>query len=192
MSNAEQAEAPKRAPGRPRKAPRHVVREPVHQGTHGGDEFSFSSATYSPYEPTSVFEIDRDILDAIRTDHGIELVWVTTDVAGKPFPDFLSQRLKNHGQVVQGRNVFGGKIAHLCNKEGRYVRENSVLVAMPIEMVEACRAHERRKARAQVDNNQRSHSLEGVPVEGGSEEAARKQNFHKRSYEPFRPEKIPD
>jgi hypothetical protein len=196
MTDEQQAEtAEKRGHLKGRKPkPPPVRRDSVHRGPHGyGDRDPLPEAfTHSPYEPSSIFDIDRDILDAIRNDHGVELLWVTTEVAGKPFPMFLSQRLKNHGQVVEGRNVFGGKIAHLCNAEGRYVRENMVLVAMPVEVCEMSRAYERRQAKEAISRMQASHRSEGVPVTGGNEEAARKQNFHKRSYAPFERDRVPD
>src|SRR6516165_10575879 len=186
MTDEQTGETPTKRPrGRP---PKHVQRGPLRQPMRSGGDFDPlpEAFTHSPYEPSSIFDIDRDILDAIRSDHGVELIWVTTEVAGKPFPMFLSQRLKNHGQVVEGRNVFGGKIAHLCNAEGRYVRENSILVAMPVEVAEMSRAYERRKAREAVLQMQASHKLEGIPgvsMPGGNDPAARAKNVHRQSYE---------
>jgi hypothetical protein len=186
MTDETQAETSKRPPGRPKGSTtkRHVKQPPPRR--HDFDPLP-ETFTHSPYEPTSVFEIDRDTLKAIKDDHGVELIWVTTEVAGKEFPFFLTQRLKNHGQVVEGRNVFGGKISHLCNAEGRYVRENAILVAMPVEVCEMSRAYERRKAKEAISQMQASHKLEGIPgisMPGGNDPVARTRNTHRQSYEP--------
>jgi hypothetical protein len=82
---------------------------------------------------------------------------------------------------------FGGALDHLCDRDGNIVREGLRLMARPVEIQRVAEAHDKRAAKAAVDQMKASHQVEGVTVSmpgGGSHPSALRQNRHKQTFEP--------
>src|SRR6516165_11666219 len=123
----------KRGPGRPRK--RSAKRQPVHKGAHPADDGQdpLGNFEYRPFEQESVLAIDPEICHSIEKEWGYSLLWVCFECNGKPFPQLVSARRRNGYSDVRKGN-FGGALDHLCDKDGRIVREGLMLMARPIEI----------------------------------------------------------
>ena len=176
----------KRGPGRPRK--RSAKRQPVHKGAHPADDGQdpLGNFEYRPFEQESVLAIDPEICHSIEKEWGYSLLWVCFECNGKPFPQLVSARRRNGYSDVRKGN-FGGALDHLCDKDGRIVREGLMLMARPIEIQRMAEAHDARAARAAVENMRRSHADEGVSgisMPEGNNAAARAKNRHRQTFEP--------
>jgi hypothetical protein len=187
MSDDEQVETTeKRSPGRSRTKRRGIQRQPIHNGPRA--DTALVNFVYNPELPGSPFDIDPEILAGILRDYGFKLEWHIQEVAGKVMDQFITQRARNRWAPVRKGN-FGGVLDHLADRDGYMRRDGLLLEGRPHQIQDMAVAHRLRAAKDQVQQNQRSHAMEGVPVAGGSEEVARKKNFHKQSYEPV---KIPE
>ena len=72
---------------------------------------------------------------------------------------------------------------HLCDRDGYIRRDGLLLEGLPIQIYEMARAHRDRAAKDAVQQMKRSHSTEGVPVEGGRHESALRHNKHRQTFE---------
>jgi hypothetical protein len=189
MSNEQADETTaKRPPGRPKgaKTKRSTERAPVHKGAHSSDDDGqdpLDGFEYRPYEQDNPLSIDPDIVRGIEREWGYSLLWVCFECNGKPFPNLVSARKRN-GYAEVRRGNFGGALDHLCDKDGRIVREGLVLMARPMEIQRMAVAHDVRAAKAAIENMRRSHAEEGVPVEGGDHPSALAKNRHRQNFEP--------
>jgi hypothetical protein len=194
MTDETQAETPtKRGPGRPRKAPSHVKRQPM----RGGDDDHqdpLENFEYRAWEHQDALAIDPDTVRNIEREWGFSLLWVMFECNGKPFPDRVNWRKRNGYAEVRAEN-FGRALAHMADKDGRITKEGLVLMARPVQIQRMAEAHEKRAAKAAIENMRRSHSElgpEGVTMPDGNNAVARAKNMHRQSFEPFEGGKIPD
>jgi hypothetical protein len=188
-----EAPATKR-PGRPRGTTkkRNAVREPVHQGRgHDDGQDPLENFEYRPFEAQDVLAIDHDTVRSIRDEWGFSLLWVMYETMGKPFPDRVNWRKRNgYAEIHKGN--FGGLLDHLCDKDGRIVKEGLVLMARPVQIQRMAEAHDKRAAKEAVTQMQKSHMTDGVDVsmpDGGRHPSALAKNRHQQSFEPL---KVPD
>jgi hypothetical protein len=195
MTDEQQPETTtKRGPGRPKKsnAKRQPQRQPVHQGRNGDDESDvLQNFEYRPFEAQDALAIDFDTVLSIEREWGYSLLWVMFECCGKPFPDRINWRRRNHYAEVKKGN-FGGTLDHLCDKDGRITKEGLVLMARPIEIQRMAQAHEEKQAKDAIERMKAAHAEEGVDVSmpgGGKHPGARAKNMHRQTFEPV---KIPD
>jgi hypothetical protein len=195
MTDDQQAETPKR--GRPRGStskpkPPPVRRDSVHRGPHRGPHYDdghgdlLENFEYRPFEARDALAIDADTVRSVRDEWGYSLLWVCFESLGRPFPELVNARKANgYAEVVRGN--FGGSLDHLADRDGRMVKEGLVLMARPTQIEEMARQHDKRAAKAAVENMRRSHrdeGLSGISMPEGNSAAARVRNVHKTSYEP--------
>jgi hypothetical protein len=179
----------------PLREPLHEpLREPLHGGDPDHDVDPIAGFEFKPYEAKSSQHIDREIIDAIERDYGYSLLWVTYEVAGKPFPEFVIARQRNRfARVTRGN--FGGLLDHMTDKDGVITVQGSVLMGRPVQIETMARKHDKRQARAAIDQMKNSHQTQGVDVPmpgGGSNPQALAHNRHRQSFEPFRADDIPE
>jgi hypothetical protein len=183
MSDETQAETTKRPPGRPKGAKTRPKPPPVRRSDDGQDPLE--NFEYRPFEQDNPLSIDPDIVRSIEREWGYSLLWVCFECNGKPFPNLVSARRRNgYGDVQRGN--FGGALDHLADRDGNIVREGLRLMARPVEIQRMAEAHDKRAARAAIENMRRSHADEGVSgisMPEGNNAAARAKNRHRTSYE---------
>jgi hypothetical protein len=176
----EQTEQPARKRGRSPKLKRLVGRGPLRQPLH--ESARDEGFVYQPFENIIPLHIDTEILRSIEFDYGFRLQWCVESVLGQPQDEVMSAHRKNKFQEVRKRS-FGGLLDYLCDREGRIVKGGLVLMGRPAEIDDMARTHERKTARRQIEDMQKRHSDEGLPVPGGREAAAREHNRHRSSFE---------
>jgi hypothetical protein len=201
MSNDQTEATEKRSPGNPRgpktkPKPPPVRRDPVHRGAHRGDadgQDPLDNFEYRPFEQENALAIDPEIVRGIRDDWGYCLLWVCYEVTGRPFPQLVNARQRNgYAPVTKGN--FGGCLDYLTDKHDGGIRhEGLMLMARPVEIEHMAKAHDKRAAKAAIENMRRSHAEEGVSgvtIPGGNDPAALRQNRHRQTFEPL--PKIPE
>jgi hypothetical protein len=194
----------KRRAGRPKKkinvdrAPlREPLHEPLREPLHGGDPDNdidpIAGFEFKPYEAKSSQHIDREIIQAIERDYGYSLLWVTYEVAGKPFPEFVIARQRNRFAKVK-RGNFGGLLDHMCDRDDLVTVTGSVLMGRPIQIETMARKYDKRMAKHAVEQMKTSHKTQGVdvPMPGANTPETLARNRHRQSFEPFRADDIPD
>jgi hypothetical protein len=204
-SEAQPAKQAKAKPGRPKKkrpdktnVDREPLRPPLREPLHGGDPDNdidpVSGFEFTPYEAKSSQHIDHEIIQAIERDYGYSLLWVTTEIAGKPYPEFVISRQRNRFARVK-RGNFGGLLDHMCDRDGLVTVLGAVLMGRPMQIEMMARKHDKRMAKHAVEQMKSSHKtdgLAGVTMPEGNSPAALAKNRHRQTFEPFRADDIPE
>jgi hypothetical protein len=197
MTDDTEAETPSRRPGRPRGSikKRNAERMPTHAGRSDDDhQDPLENFEYRPFEAENPLSIDPEIVRGIEREWGYSLLWVMFECNGKPFPDRVNARKRNGYSEIR-RGNFNGALDHMCNKDNRIVVEGLVLIARPTQIQRIAEQHDKRAAKAAIENMRRSHAEEGVggiSMPEGNTAAARAKNRHRQTFEPFDGDKIPD
>jgi hypothetical protein len=168
-------------PAKRQRRPKGATRKPKPPPQPHADT-ALVDFVYDPDLPGSPFDIDPTIIAGIARDYGFVVEWHVQEVAGKIMDRFIAARARNHwAPVVKGN--FGGALDHLCDRDGYARREGQLLEGLPIQIYEMAVRHRDRAARDAVQQMKRSHSTEGVPVQGGDHPSALAKNRHRQTFE---------
>jgi len=195
MTDETQAETSMRR-GRPagsRNKPKraNAQREPVHQPMHDNadDLESFDPELYTPSDP---MRFPPDVIRTLENDFGHVLQWVTTEVGGKAYPDFVNHRRRQGFQEVR-RGSFQGLLRPYVSSgdaNGVVTVEGAMLMTIPIQFWRKIKAKMKAAADEAKARHEQAHRTEGVNVPGGDHESALAHNKHRHGYSPY--EKVPD
>jgi hypothetical protein len=203
MDEAEQTKP--KPKGRPKKVnvEREPLRPPLREPLHSVfDDPAVLAAKYDEVaeanEPRSVLHIDEDLMRSIREENGQYVAWHAHECFGKTLHDQIIKRQRLGWEPVK-RGFAGGKLDFLFGRLAHYGKggdcieaEGLVLDYRPWEIELKARAYEKRKAQNAVDQMRQSHSTAGIGVPGGNSPQALAHNRHRQSFEPYRPDDIPE
>jgi hypothetical protein len=184
MSDTEQAETPKRPPGRRRKAPSHVVREPqrMPRGVDEDDVLSCKTELYSHHDP---LHFPAEVLWQMEHEYGYCGEWAAFENCGVPVRN-LTIRLQQGFQQAT-RNSFQGLLKpYVAKRDGPIIEGGLAFVVIPKPLYLKLKGLEHREAVNAKEQMKRSHMTEGVSgitMPEGNSPAALAKNRHQQSFE---------